>query len=93
MAYPRAEDMSAELHGTLIVNLFVASVRIYVALGGRSMSAEFWAVAGILATFVVGLVGVFFAKKVKKSKQTQKIGRNSVGIQAGRDANMGTRND
>lgn len=57
------------------------------------MSAEFWAVAGILATFVVGLVGVFFAKKVKKSKQTQKIGRNSVGIQAGRDANVGTRND
>ena len=57
------------------------------------MSAEFWAVAGILATFVVGLVGVFFAKKVKKSKQTQKIGLNSVGIQAGRDANVGARND
>ena len=57
------------------------------------MSAESWGIAGILATFVVGLIGVLFAKKVKKSKQTQKIGRDGVGIQAGRDANVGAKND
>lgn len=53
------------------------------------MSPEAWALTGIAATIVVGLPAYFLTKSVRRNRQSQKVGRNGRGYQAGRDIHMG----
>lgn len=48
-----------------------------------------WIFGGIGCTVIAGIVGVFFAKH----SQNQKVGNNSFGVQAGRDANVSKNRD
>lgn len=57
------------------------------------MTAEQWAMVGILVTLLVGLPAFFIAKTVRKNKQSQNIRENGTGYQAGRDIKIGETDD
>lgn len=57
------------------------------------MTAEQWAMAGILVTLLVGLPAFFVAKTVRKNKQSQHIRESGTGYQAGRDIKIGKTDD
>ena len=53
------------------------------------MSVTEWVVG--LASIAVGIVGLFVAKTVRsrRQSQSQRVGRDGVGIQSGRDTKIG----
>jgi len=49
------------------------------------MTADQWAIAGIIVTLVIGVPAYFTTKKVRSNRQTQKVSGGGSGYQAGRD--------
>jgi hypothetical protein len=57
------------------------------------MSNDMIAWLGIFITIVVGVGGFVIAKKVNSKKQIQKVDRSGTAYQAGRDINVGGKNE
>lgn len=57
------------------------------------MSADQWGVAGILIAVLLAIPAYFAAKSIRSNRQSQKIGRDGTGFQAGGDIHIGTKND
>jgi heme/copper-type cytochrome/quinol oxidase subunit 2 len=52
------------------------------------MSADQLAIAGIVITLLVGIPAYFVVKNRKTNRQSQNVGKNASGNQAGRDINI-----
>jgi hypothetical protein len=53
------------------------------------VTADEWAIVGILVTLIVGIPAFFAAKKVRSNRQHQHISGGGKGYQAGRDLKIG----
>ena len=52
------------------------------------MSADQWGVAGIVVALLIGVPAYFVINRKKTNNQSQTIGRDGRGNQAGRDINI-----
>ena len=43
---------------------------------------------GIVLTVIFGVAAFFAAKTIKSKRQNQKVGKNGIGIQSGRDTKL-----
>lgn len=57
------------------------------------MTADQWGIAGIIIAILLAIPTYFVAKSVRSNRQSQKIGRNGSGFQAGGDIRIDTKDD
>lgn len=62
-------------------------------IGDCTLTADQWAMAGILISLILGVPAYFVAKSIHKNNQSQSVGDNSHAIQAGRDVRTDKHND
>lgn len=60
---------------------------------GASMTADQWGIAGIIIAILLAIPAYFAAKSVRSNQQSQKIGRDGSGFQAGGDININKNDD